>query len=99
MGVQMFTNGDESYQNNNVQVLCYNQIELTHSQCKNITRYKNQRETKVLWHAYDYLQMIKRKLSIIFFFCIFVNYTNKNFKEKKKCLSHNILLFIYFKMW
>ena len=59
MGVQMFTNGDESYQNSSVQISCYNQIEPSHSQCKNITRYKNQRESKVLWDVCGYLQMIK----------------------------------------
>ena len=53
MGVQMFTNGDESYQNNNnVQVLCYNQIELSHFQCKIITNYKiikNRRDMRCVY--------------------------------------------------
>ena len=48
MGVQLFTNGDESHKNNNVpNIMGYNQIESSQFKYKAITKHKN-KENKAM---------------------------------------------------
>ena len=58
MGVQMFTNGDESYQNNNVQVYITTKSNCRIFNVKIITKNKVEK-IKEIWDACIYLQMIK----------------------------------------
>ena len=55
MGVQMFTNRDESYQDSSVQILFTTK---SNRRILNV-KYKNKKESKAMYDAHDYLQVIK----------------------------------------